>query len=429
VRSAAGQPMSTSAAHRGALAAVLAAALVAALAALGGCARAESPARSRTLFFRGEPVAQVQERILEGGPGRSVRRQVTLGSGELVLLTARLDAAGFVQHARYQRGERRRVALEGGRLSDERTGVVEALSEPAVLLDLLHHVQPARPTAVSFVDLSSGEVRAGRVERQAASIVALDERGGVIARANVEGLRTGPGAFFEGDTAPSLDQAPVEVPFVASASRGARLVGVDDVLGVMQLSGPGQRRDAGPVIFWDASPPDPAAGAAPVALPDPGERYRAPALFVESEAAAVIAFAREHGRGRGAGEPAEALADAARLAEAVHRLVNPARRDVPPSALTMLAEGGDCDGAAALLTASLRALGHAARPAVGYRRVDGRFVPHAWVEVYTAEGWILVDAAVPRVGADQTHLKLFEGLGSALTMGRVLGRLRLEPVP
>lgn len=389
-------------------------------ASLVACSRGPPPAHELTLFFRGDPVANIAERVTdEVGGRRRVERRARLAHAEEVTLEAVVDAAGTVQEARYRRGGRREVRLVDGRLTDVLRGSSREIAGDTVLLELLRFAQPARATEVALLDLASGEAVRGRLERQGPAVVALDEAGGLIARVNVEGLRTGPGAFFEGDTPPSLDTAPVELSLAAAPStRGLRLVGVDEAVPVMKLEGPGQRPGAGGTVVLDVK-------HSPKTAPTPADR--SPTLFIESDAEAVRAFAARTAR---AGDP---LVDAVALVGAIHPLVDAARSDEPPSALGMLTSGGDCDGAAALLTASLRALGHAAHPVVGYRRSSGdragRFVPHAWVEVYTREGWLLVDATAPRVGSDGTHLKLFEGLGSALTMGRVLGRLRLEPVP
>lgn len=385
---------------------------------MASCERQPPPAHQLTLFFRGNAVANIAERVTDDGGGRRVERRARLANGELVQLDALVDGNGIAVEAHYRRPGRRDVRLENERMIDATTGVVRPIPGPPVLLELLRFAQPARPTEVAFVDLASGEAVRGRLERQGPAVVALDQAGGLIARVNVEGLRTGPGAFFEGDLPPSLDTAPVEVPLVAApGTRGLRLSGVDEAIAVMKLEGAGQRLTAPATVLLDA-------GHAPVDAPTDADRQAS--LFIESDAEAVRAFATR------AAKSGDAFVDAVALAGAIHPLVDASKSDAPPSALGMLAAGGDCDGAAALLTASLRALGHAARPVVGYRRIDGggaRFVPHAWVEVYTSRGWLLVDAAVPRVASDGTHLKLFEGLGSALSMGRVLGRLRLEPVP
>lgn len=377
-----------------------------------GCDAKPTPALERTLYFRGEPVAHVQERVDPSRGGlRRVQRTSQLSSGDEVSLEATVDSAGIALEATYRRPGKREIRLERGQLVDAATGVARSAGGAVVLLELLRLVQPQTPLDVVFVDLSSGDVMRGSVERKGPAVVALDASGAVFARVNVEGLRTGPGSFFEGDAPAALDAAPVDVPVVGTGGRGVRLVGVDDVLDAMVLDGSDQHRASGGTVLFGAN-------AARARAPTDADSK--PSLFVESEAPPVKAFAARHAT---SGQP---LADATALAEAVHAFVDPRKADEPPSALRMLSVGGDCDGAAALLTAALRAAGHPARPVTGYRRIAGRFVPHAWVEVYTSDGWMLVDATVPRVGGDGSHLKLFDGLGSALTMGRVLGRLRLE---
>ena len=102
----------------------------------------------------------------------------------------------------------------------------------------------------------------------------------------------------------------------------------------------------------------------------------------------------------------------------------------------MLQAGGDCDGAAALVVASLRACDHPARAVVGYRLIEAatesaRLVPHAVAELYRKPGsaedagvWWRIDATVPALGdLDDVFLPVAEGLGGALSMGRVLGIL------
>lgn len=371
---------------------------------MAACPRPDTRATRRALFFLGASVAHVVEQVQGSGAGRVVTRTTTLeDSGEESVLTATLDPRGFATTARYRRGDVRKVALEE---------LTQRGADPVVLIDLLGHVQPVAPTHVVLVDLSSGEALRGRVERRGAEVVALDPHGGIVARANVEGHRTGPGAFFEGDSPPAALSTPADIPTVDPRGvRAWRLLGISDALSALSAAGPGQRRDGDVVVRGVA------ASAAP-----PPEAHRHPALFLESDDPRVVAFATPHLAS------ADVLERTTRLMEAIHPRVDGRQRSLPPSAVLMLERGGDCDGAAALLAASLRVGGTPARPVVGYRWVEGRFVPHAWTEVYTPAGWVLADASVPRLGDDPTYLKLFEGLGGALTMGRVLGRLQLQPL-
>ena len=393
--------------------------LLAVLATLvGSCGRAH-PTESKSLYFRGEAVGQVDETV----DGRTVSRKTALHGGAAASagiqseLTATLDSQGFVTAARYQRAGQRTVAFDGTQLIDERGSRLVLQNTRVVLLDVLPRVVPRSSTEVSIVDLSSGEVLPGRVERRGAIVVALDAAGAEVARARSDGLRIGPGAFAEGDAPPHTSDAAVEPAFDGRTLDGVLVLGgIEALRGALQLEGPG------------AVPVDDDDRALRV-LMLPAHRFtapplaseRLPGLFLQSAAPEIIAFARRHARG------ASALEDARTIALAVHPLVNADRRDKAPSALSMLARGGDCDSAAALVTAALRALGHAARPVVGYRLVDAggphRLTPHAWVEVYTGHDWQMVDATLPGVGVLAGHLKLFHGLGGALTMGRVLGRL------
>ena len=51
-------------------------------------------------------------------------------------------------------------------------------------------------------------------------------------------------------------------------------------------------------------------------------------------------------------------------------------------------------------------------------------MPHALAEVYSDGLWSKVDPTVPAIGPlNDTFLPIAEGLGGALTMGRVLGVL------
>lgn len=385
---------------------VAACACAAALAVTLACGARDGTVARRTLYFAGEPVARVEERVSGGGGERRVTRTVVLEeSGDTSELVATIDAQGFALSARYTRGTLRRIELA------DLAALAVATGPPVVLIDLLGAVQPLAPTAVLLVDLASAEVLTGSVERRGAEIVALDAFRAVVARANVEGHRTGPGVFFEGDSVPATARAPVHIEAANPAGvRAWRLVGIGDTVAALAADGPGQRR-VGDVVVR----------AADATLTPAPSSAVAPQPFIESTDTRVLAWASALAAGD------DPMARAARLVEAIHPLVDGAKGALPPGALVMLERGGDCDGAAALLTAGLRALGTPARPVVGYRWVEGRFLPHAWTEVWTPAGWLVADATVPRIGDDPSYLKLFEGLGGALTMGRVLGRLQVQP--
>jgi hypothetical protein len=327
------------------------------------------------------------------------------------VLEARLDDEGFVRSARTTRTgsfDRHTVELEALPLPHD--GV------PIVLLELLTRVRPAGRRAVRFVDLASGEHHDGSVEPRGDDVVAHDASGAVLAftRAARRG-QVGPGGFVEEPLleSESASQACAALsPKLERRPRKLLLEGLADALASLTLSGPGQRVDTqdarGPILAFDASFVD-------VTPPQRADRIGTPLLEVDDPR--VLAFARARAAGL------DPLEDARKIVEAVHDRVDPARTDVPPTAVAMLEHGGDCDVAAALVVASLRALGHAARPVVGMKLHDGALVPHAWAEVYTSNGWTMADATLPAVGVLSTHVKLAAGTGSALNMGRVLGRM------
>ncbi len=353
----------------------------------------------RQVFFRGEVVATVDEAV---GPSavrkasERVRRTARLESQGSTTLTADLDSDGLTVAADYVRSGERSVSLrpDGVVVVDGRE--FGAVAGPVVLLELLHRVRLTKAREVTLLELSSFESRRVTLRRQGPAIVAVVD-GEVLVRALPEGLRTGPGAFAEGDDAPELPGAVVNVA----------LEGVTSVAGA-RLGGP-------------------ARTMAPPNRPD-RDADRRPGPFIESDADAVTAFARPLCR-------QNALETARLVGEAVKSRVDPGATAVAPSALRMLAAGGDCDGAAALATAALRACGYPARALVGYRLVDSgtqtaRLVPHALTEVYvpgndegTAPGrWWRLDATVPTLtDTDTRFLPVAEGLGGSLTMGRLLG--------
>jgi len=362
-----------------------------------------APSTSRTVTFRGEPVATVMETIDRDRVERALRFD-----GDAITLQATLDARGFAIAATYTRRRAGRV-VRAVRLADGAIAVLRdnvpvqrrALpAQPVVAVELLHRLRLAGAVDATLIDLSSAEALAVRIERRGPELVAVDSAGHVVVRALPEGHRTGPGAFAEGDTPPAKASPPVEIPVPGTTTlRGRRLARAATLVAALV----------------------PASEAAPDDAP-PGPDARLPAPFLESDDPAVVAFARPLCA-------ADALETARRVAEAVKPHIDPARTNEPPSATTMLAHGGDCDGAAALVTAALRACGLPARPLVGYRLVDAgqaraRLVPHALAALYTSTEWVKVDATVPALGAlDDVFFPVAPGLGGALSMGRLLGVL------
>ena len=336
---------------------------------------------TRTLFFRGEAIATV----VESSPRhRHVKRVMQLDD-DVITLTARLDDDGFALGATSDRPGKRRMQLIGDLIVDD-AGHQLRIKPPLLLVDLVHHVRATAPRRATLVDLSSAEHLEVMVERRGPDVVVTDQAGRVVVRAQPEGRRTGPGAFAEGDASPALPTSSVEIAV------------------------PGMRSVKGKAL-----------GGIAAHVPRPGSfrpEHVLPGIFFESDDDAVKAFA--------VCSPAR-LQDALHVAERVHPLVDARQRAVPPSARSMLATGGDCDGAAALVVAALRSCGYPARAVVGYKLTAAgtsaaRLVPHAVAEVEIDGSWTKVDAPVPAIGSlDDVFLPLAEGLGGALTMGRVLG--------
>ena len=383
-----------------------------ALCVAGACAwwALRDDGATRLLFFCGEPAARITEERIDAH--HVVLHAQLAPDGGSVDLDVALDHDGFVRSARsVRRGSWGERALEAH----------PAPGEHMVILELLERVRTA--AAVTFVDLSSDERAPGRVELRGdddSDVVARDARGEVIAATRAHRTeRAGPGAFFEATRARGAPEPTGDVGACASLTPALdratlphqlRFPGLGPALATLDLDGPGQRvvsTVGGPTVVFDR---------ATVARAAPSADDHAATSVLERDDPRVIAFARAHGDG------VSPELDARSIVTAVARLIDARATDVPPSATLMLAHGGDCDGAAALVAASLRALGHAARPVVGLKLHQGKLVPHAWAEVYTPDGWTMADATLPDLGVFPTHLKLAEGLGSTLTIGRILGR-------
>ncbi len=347
---------------------------------LGACDGANIQS-TRTIFFRGEPVASV----VESTPTPREVKRVTRLNDDVITLTASLDADGFAIAAVSDRPGARHIELRAGAIVDD-VGHRLPVAGRVLLVELVHRVRTTSRSAATLVDLTSAETLAVTVERRGPEVVVVDQAGHVVVRALPQGLRVGPGVFAEGDAAPLLPSAPTEIAVPGTSTlKGKALAGA-----AKQVPPP-----------TTATRPD----------------QSAPGIFFESDDAGV----------KGLISCGSGLADAVGIAERVHALVDATKVDEPPSARGMLKHGGDCDGAAALVTAALRSCGHPARALVGYKLVapgtaEARLVPHAVAEVYSDGVWTKVDATVPVIGSlDDVFLPVAEGLGGTLTMGRVLG--------
>ena len=378
------------------------------------------------VLLSGQHVATVQERY--DAQTRNVVRANTLVHlpSEKSQLKGKLDHHGFVLEAEYKRSGQqgqRHVKLARGNssfvsITDVLTGQQKSFSgRPVVFLETLHLMKPRQGLVeVDVIDIVTAESLPARLVFAEGKPVLSTHQGVLLAKGGFGDIvRVGPGAFVESrrqeaggtslfEMAPSAEDALIDWGDTLSLG-GLVLPGV-----VFALDGPGQKRkESGHrkvTVQWNKT--------VSYQVP-PLASHRQPAIFLESDDPTIKEFADTHG-----GE--DVWQDALQIAAAIHQQTDTRKGGGPPSAVgTLRRKAGDCDDATALLVAALRARGHAARPVVGYEQSSGRFVPHAWAEVWNGEEWLMVDPLRPGIGPFPSHLKLFEGLGSPLTMGRVIG--------
>jgi hypothetical protein len=185
--------------------------------------------------------------------------------------------------------------------------------------------------------------------------------------------------------------------------------------------------DAAPPARTPPFTPTHTAGAPPVVIDLPGWHAPAPndpvlpehtarMPMIESASPKIASFARSHAPSMPPLEAAVALAGAARP----H--LDAERSSGPPSAIMGLLVGGGDEAGAALVVASLRSLGHAARVVCGVVREASGPVLGTWAEVHDDAGWHAVDpwrAGQPEVA----HVPLALGFRGPLTTGRLAGHL------
>lgn len=425
--------------------------------ALSACAVPVVPApqrrgESRWLYYGESQVAQVEEQWSVLGPMWRLQRTSSsqILPDTITELEVWLGPEGSVHQAMWRRlgpTQTRVVQLEarGGDVQWHEHGTLRGrifVDRPIVLPETLHAWKAEIPTSLTAIDLSSGESLALDWKANGLAGIFYDEAGAVFAEIGDTQTQLGPGLFWEHSAMSpqarhsfaafsdrdSTQMAPMPAALAISWPRSTLagrwwLAGIQAKWPNLALDGPGQQRiaEAGRVGVW--------LDAEHVDLMAPLAQDYMPSVGIESDHEGVERFAAE-GFSSPA-RPSHAFRDAWEIAKRIHSRMSWSNRGGPPSALSTLATfDGDCDNATALLVAALRARGHAARSVVGYRVWEGTLSPHAWAEVYTPSGWQSVDPSIPARGPLLTHLRLFEGLGSPLSIGRVLGRLQLvEIVP
>ena len=365
-----------------------------------GCTEAPMMHEERRGLFRaGARIAEINEITREKrAGGLQVERRIILASApsDAILFSAYVDESGFLTQASYRRegGKGRRyvelVGAGGGRsLVSRGDGELATLPNlQLVATELVHLLKPRKlPVDVAYVDLATTEVDIGRV---LADGTLVDDHGLPVSRLVDERL-----LLANAEPARSIPQD-IPLPFAEGllpSSYVLRLEGEALPTRTFQLN----------ATTWDA--------------PDETPDDRLPTPFIESRTPRIVAFARSHAAALPPLEAARALVDA------IRPRIDAARAGGPPSAVWMERFGGGAEGGAALLAASLRAVGHAARPVVGYRWSDGALRPHTWVEVKTAAGWVVADAASGFVGASSAYVPLARSLGGPFSTGRAYGRV------
>src|SRR3989442_1538119 len=157
-------------------------------------------------------------------------------------------------------------------------------------------------------------------------------------------------------------------------------------------------------------------GAADAAL----AQYLAPAPFIESDDAAMVATARSIvGSGRDATAAARAL-----VAWVNEHLEQAPSVTIPSAREVLAARRGDCNEHAVLLAALARAAGIPARVVGGAMYLDGAFYYHAWTELWLGT-WVSADAVLRQLPTDATHVKLLEGGPERhMELAGIVGELR-----
>ncbi len=174
-------------------------------------------------------------------------------------------------------------------------------------------------------------------------------------------------------------------------------------------------------------PGNPAAKSQPPSDADPR-----PNNFIQSDHPKIVAAAR-----KAAGDLTDPWQVAVALERAVGTLITkPDYSQAFASAAEAIESGaGDCTEHAVLLAALARARGIPARVALGLVYSEGKFLYHAWSEVFIDGRWIALDGTRGRGGIDAAYLKLghsnlqgASALAALLPVARVAGRLKIEIV-
>jgi hypothetical protein len=153
------------------------------------------------------------------------------------------------------------------------------------------------------------------------------------------------------------------------------------------------------------------------------DAYLKPAEKIESDAAEIVAKAKELAAGK---------KDATEVARALAAWTSDWLKDTVDDgggALVSLKErSGNCQTHARLYTALARAAGIPTRFVSGLVYQDGKgFLYHSWSESLLGDTWVAVDPTYNQLPADPTHIKFFEGSAQQdmSPIIAIIGRIRI----
>jgi hypothetical protein len=379
------------------------------------CCTCTSTARDSTqsISLAGQVVATRTTHVV-GSPATQVTLQTRFeGGGPSSRVEMNFDAARTLREVHHRRASVEVDLRDHGVTTKDHDDTLRVVHLPptrVLTVDALLHVGRIPAGQAVLVDLAARDAMMVSVDHLPGGLRLMDLSGVEVVRTNGESSWLGPGAFAGGDAPPQRGESVLQ-PWPTNEPMDVALMGVP-AMTRLALDGPGQRvlsqqpwRIRFDPLARDWHPTNPAD---------------APWLEMEDDLPLLHAFA--------SAAPKNWRDDVLELLPKVHAKLVASPRE-PPSVRGMLTSGGDCDGAALLLAASLRVRGHSARPVVGYVLRKQTWHPHAWTEVWSPdEGWVAVDATGPVVSPQGTHLRMFVGVGSQLTMGRVLGVVRFMAV-
>lgn len=229
------------------------------------------------------------------------------------------------------------------------------------------------------------------------------------------------------DVGPDLDVVPVDKPIPDPRHARTLTIRLIGELGTdLVLNDSRQRAESsGKTVTYHivADPFDPTKSPK-LLIKSPGlAAFLRPSEGIESQDPGIAKQAREI-----VGKETSAYKVACKLREWVQTHVQPSTDAATPlSAVGILKQRtGCCRHNSVLYAALARSVGISTRLAGGLIYDSGAFRFHVWNESWVGQ-WVGIDPTYPGDFVDATHIKLVEGgVGDLPSLGRVVGRLRVE---